>query len=848
MKRFPWKPFTTCLVLAVLAFGLAPAQDDPDKVPPKVKERPPMRPSVMRPAGSPTPIPFGPGAPAPGITPSPDSPQGPEPAPSPSPRPSRPVSDGLSRSSSGAGFNLQIYDADLFDFIDLICKQLEMDYLIDAKVQANKVNISIKKPVPREALMPILIDILRINGATIVKSGEIYHFVPIQEGKKYPSEIKRIKGREDVVGEELNTYIIPVQFMPAGELARILDEFKTDNTQIINLETYNILMISDFGDNLKKLLDIVEILDNGFFEVNMLELVPIQFNKAEDVTKDLTVVFSAGSNSTGIKFIAVPRLNSVLVVCRTPNAMDQVKKWIEKLDAPAARGVETFVYKVENTTATNIADILGQLFEDMGAQTGAVGPRQKTVATGEASTTASGQPSVPMGGQVIQPELKGTTKGGEGVAIQGLSGNVKIICDDLNNSLIIQGTQADYEFLLKTIKKLDVLPRQVLVEAKIIAVQLQGTLTYGVGAWLKGRGDADGNDIYPPTQGQFTPSDATKPGLTISTLFTFGLNGQRQVDLLLNTLESITKVQVLDSPALLVLDGNQATFNVGDEIPIATSSFTNPYLGGTTPDNNQYNITNTQIQYRSTGVSLNVAPRISAAGVVTMEIATEVSTPGEASKGLAGSPPISRAALNTTMVVQDGASVVLAGIIRERDGTSVAGLPGLSRIPVLGWLFGDSSKSKTRNELLVILTPHVIHTSEDLIKTSDAVQHSLKNINNFIRNKKKHREYGVYQPPEEKKKKDKKKDEAKKKKKEDGKKEEAKDGAGDETAAVAPPEPRPSADTNPDKEKPKDPEKIDIPEPAADPAKKPEPEPEPPKSSARTLPPESLAGPPPPGA
>lgn len=765
-KRKVWSFFLLIVLLSWLGAQEKPAShsaagkssQDKSKASKEPKQRTrdekssskPARPAELpRPArthtGTPRPIPFGPGMPAPGVTqPQPAAASGAAgPATSAAPAPgTKPAARGGQQ-----GFNLQIYDADLFEFIDMIAKQLDMDYLIDPNVTAAKVNISIKKPVPKEALMPILIDILRINGTTIVKSGDIFHFVPILEGKKYPSAIRMISSKAEVAGEELNTYIIPVQYMPSGELARILDEFKTDNTQIINLADFNVLMISDFGDNLKKLFDIIETLDDGFFEVNHLELVPVVFNKAEDVAKDLGIVFSGGgTTSNGVRFVALPRLNSVLVVCRSEKSMEEVKKWVEKLDAPAARGVDTFVYKVENTTASNIASVLAQLFSDTGAQvygnSGGAGANRggRAVPTGE-NVNASGQGSVPMGGQVIQPELKGTTKSGEIGAIQGLSGNVKIITDDLNNSLIIQGTQADYEFLMKTIRKLDILPRQVLVEAKIVSVDLNGNLSWGVSAYLKGR-----TDTTPPTTGSY--NDKSTGALSLSTLFTFGLNGRREVDILLSTLQSLTKTTVLDSPAILVLDGNQATFNVGTEIPIATSTFSNPYLNSSsTTTGTDYNVTNTTIQYRSTGVSLNVAPRISATGMVTLEIATEVSNAGEAAKGLAGSPPINRSALNTTMVVKDGASVVLAGIIRERNGSSVAGLPGIAKIPILGWLFGSSSKSTSRSEILIILTPHVVYDAEDLQKTSDVVQKSLKNINNYIRKKTKRKEFGVYQTP-----------------------------------------------------------------------------------------------------
>ena len=528
--------------------------------------------------------------------------------------------------------------------------------------------------------------------------------------------------------------------MPSGELSKILDEFKTDKTQIINYETNNILIITDFKDNLVKLLDIIKILDSGYFEVNKVELIPIRFNKAEDVSKDLEAVFGGGSQNSGIRFIPIPRMNSVLAVCRSAKALETVYKWVDKLDAPSAHGMETFVYKVENTTATNIADILSQLFSDMGAQTVTAGT-QRAVSTAE----TTGPAGLPSGGQTISPQLRGTTKGGEGTPIQGLSGNVKIITDELNNNLIIQGTQADYEFLLRTIKKLDTLPRQVLIEAKVIRVDLVGALSMGVSYYLQGR-----SNKYPPTTGAIQWSADSGPvGLSLNTLKVFGLNGSREVQVMITALETMSKVQIMESPTVLVLDGNEANINVGQEIPIATSTFSNPYLTGGTTDQTTpttYNPTNTQIQYRSTGVNLSVAPRISATGVVTLEVAVEVSSPGSAADGLAGSPPINRAVVQTTMVVRDQSSVVIAGLIHDNQNSSRSAVPLLGHIPILGWLFGTTTNDSNRSELIVILTPQVVHTTEGAVASSNAMMQNLDNINKFIQKKKEENEFGILKP------------------------------------------------------------------------------------------------------
>jgi general secretion pathway protein D len=675
---------------------------------------------VPIPAAKPEPPPAGQEAQPEGQEPKPE---GEAEAAEPAAAPPRPSQD--KTNVSAKGISLKYDDVDLFDFIDIVSGILNISYIVDPQV-SGRVNINMNTPVPKESLFEIFIDILRINGATIIKSGHIYHIVPIEESKKYPSEIEKIDADYSPEGSDLSTFVLPIEYLPSAEIAKLLDEFKTDKTQIINYVDYNILILTDFKDNLRKLLQIVKILDSGFFDVNKIELITVKFNKAEDLAKDLEAVFNAGSAASGIRFIAVPRLNAILAVCRSPKALESVYKWVEKLDTPMSTGQETFVYKVENTTATNIADILSQLFSDQGARVGTVSAPQRAIQTGEASADRAA-PGVPSGGQTIRPQLEGTMRGAaEYGVIQGLSGGVKIIVDELNNNLIIYGTQADYEFLLKTIKKLDVLPRQVLIEAKVIRVDLSDSLSLGVSYFLQQRSGA-----YPPTTGsiQWGSGEGGSPGLNLSTIAVFG---SREINAILTTLETISKIQVLNSPSVLVLDGNEATISVGTEIPIATSTYTNPWANNQDPN---YNITNTQIQYRSTGVNLSVSPRISASGIVTLEIAVEVSSPGDSAGGLGGSPPINASTVNSTLVVEDGKSVLIAGLIKEEDTNSRSAVPLIGHIPIFGWLFGSTTVSKTRTELIVILSPRVIHTTEAATDVTYSVLGTLNNINKAMSKK-----------------------------------------------------------------------------------------------------------------
>ncbi|HEY3132106.1 MAG TPA: secretin N-terminal domain-containing protein [Acidobacteriota bacterium] len=678
------------------------------------------------------------------------------------PRPTGPVITQVQ--PSAAGVNLLFSNAPLTTVIDVIMKELGYSYMVDPGVNGT-VNIQTSKPIKREDLFSTLELILKLNNAAVVKSGDIYLIVPIAEGIKTPHEILLdLKKKTEVVtpppkpasgttpppssaasapaeprvlsvqgptslGDEkgLVTVIIPLEFIPTSEMNPIIQQFMSGGATLLSYDPKNILIVTDFKPNIEKVKKIIELLDSRLFDINTTELIPVRYNRAADVAKDLNAVFGAGSDSSGVNLIPIERLNSILVIAHSQHVLDEVHKWLEKLDSPSSgMNVQTFVYQVENSTAGNIADILSQLYSDgSGLPSAATAEGQlQQQQYPQQQRPSSIRPQESMGARrgltsSLAPNLEGRPISQRSQAGGGslLGGNVKIIVNEFNNSLIIQSTEADYQYIERTIKQLDVLPRQVLIEAKVYSVELRDELSFGIAAFLEQRQQALATTAS--VGDKKTPSGA----LNAATRFIIGES--REIEATLNALRTKTNVRILEAPRLLALDGQQANINIGADVPVTTSSFGDPAISG-----NPAAFLN-QIQFRPTGTTLVLNPRISASGMVTMDLSIEVSS----AVGSTLTPTINRNYVETSLVVRDGHTIAIGGIISDSDTLDRSRVPLLGDLPILGALFGTTEKKHRRSELIILITPHVVGSVPQSDSVSSEFRRALKRAYDFVNDK-----------------------------------------------------------------------------------------------------------------
>jgi len=671
------------------------------------------------------------------------------PAAPPPPAPAEPPA-----AAGSARVSLHLENANMLQVIGIIAAELKMNYIVDPNVRG-AVNINTLGDLRQEDLLPLLQAILRANGATAVQSGSFWRIVQSKDAQRIPIAISQEADAAKLPADDrVIMNIVTLRFVTAADMSKILSVYLSETGQIVTHEPGNILMITDTSRSMKRLMELINVFDTDTLAKQRIRVFPVENARAADLVKDLTQIFSAyalSEKSTAVRFIPIERLNSILVVSGNPNVYADVQQWLGKLDQSVRKvGIQNFVYKVENGTAENLASLLSSLYGggrlatrtgggpgmSSGAMAGAPGGAfggaggggspGGAISLGGAAATAGGAGAAPVG-MATMPGAE--VSGGEiSVAASGgsLQGPVRIVPDLINNALLIQATPQDYETIRETLKQLDIIPRQVLIEAKVFEVDLTGALAFGVEAFLQQRSQANRSLL-----GQFSTAGGgsfPNPGLSFSTGTLLGR--ARELLFFLNAQENRGRTRVLSAPTVLASDNMTAHIQVGAEVPILTSQ--GVVAGAQAAGNSLF--TNT-IQQRDTGVILSVTPRINPSGMVTMQIQQEVSSPQPPTAGGINSPSILKRSVNTQATVKDGETIALGGIISENRIYSKSRVPLLGDIPGLGLLFGSTSYSVARTELIILLTPHVMQTVDEIQQATEEFKSGLKGLRKMLRDK-----------------------------------------------------------------------------------------------------------------
>ena len=596
-----------------------------------------------------------------------------------------------------APISLFLDNADIHQIIQIIGETLGINYVVDPNIQG-MVNINTAGNLQRSDLLPILETILRINGATIVQNGNFYEIVPATAALRQALPVQD-DAQPLRVDDQFVIQVVRMKFVSASEMSQLLSPYLSEGANIVVREAGNILLVTERRGNLLKLLEIVDVFDTNVFEGERVRLFPVENSLAADLVQDLVTVFAgyALSENGAIRFVAIERMNSVLVISPNIAVFDEVQKWLDRLDQPLqTSGVRNFVYRVRNGKAIEIQRVLSQLY----------GTKVQLSGIYQTPTGAVGAMSPPAG----QTPAQAGAGAEVGTAFLP-TGNVKIISDETNNALVIQATPQEYAIIEDTIEQLDILPIQVLIDAQIYEVVLDDSLAFGLSARLQNRGT-----LQPAqTTASFI---GNPPSLAVQT-FAF-IGRARELFMFLHASENRSRVRTLSAPSVLVSNNQTAQFTVGVDIPVPVSSAASGVQasgGGT--------LFAQTIQRRETGVIMQVTPLINDSGNVTLEISQEVSQVG--ALGPLG-PVIGQSAVTSTVVIRDGQTIVLGGFIRESNDLVRNRIPLLGRIPVLGGLFGSTSTTKNRTELVILITPHVIRNFEEADHATEELRDKLREI------------------------------------------------------------------------------------------------------------------------
>jgi len=616
---------------------------------------------------------------------------------------------------TGAGsYSLNFDDADLGEVAKVILSDiLGQNYVLSPKV-AGKVTLQTTEPLTKEELLPTLEMVLRMNNAALIKDGRIYHIEPTAEAL-YNSNLSSSRSG-------YQTRVIPVRNVAVQDIADIIKPLVHEKT-ILNVDSArNILVASGTADEIARVMDMINTFDIDVLKGRSFGLFPLAHVDPETVIKELEGIFyqkGKADKSEFFQFMPIERLNAVLAVTHQARYLRDIESWVYRLDrANTVIGGGVNVYKVQHADAEELAGTLNEIF------TGAAKKEKKAkVAPGKTASEISNKPAADKSASSKSSVSNQPT----GDAKVSNVGEVKIIADKANNAIVVVATPREYEVIQPIIEQLDILPLQVLIDATVVSVKLTDNLRYGIEWFIREGNTAIGSNLSRTGLGSgIRLSDLAANGVLAAA--TGGLSlvqNSGSVKAILHAQADKGNVNVISSPSLMVLNNQQAKINVGDQVPLQTGSTSVPIAGGT--DGATLAQSNT-IQYKDTGVTLEVTPRVNANGMVIMEIKQIVSAVVPTTTGVTTTATINKKEIESSVAVLDGETIALGGLIDDQNTETKNGIPFLYQLPLIGPLFGGTNYEKTKNELVILITPRVVKSKQDSRLVTNEFKHKLTGI------------------------------------------------------------------------------------------------------------------------
>ncbi|MFA1286912.1 type II secretion system secretin GspD [Xanthomonas campestris pv. olitorii] len=638
---------------------------------------------------------------------------------------------------------------------------LGQNYVIAPGVQGT-VTLATPNPVSPAQALNLLEMVLGWNNARMVFSGGRYNIVPADQalaGTVAPSTASPSAAR----GFEVR--VVPLKFISASEMKKVLEPYARPNAIVGTDPARNVITLGGTRAELENYLRTVQIFDVDWLSGMSVGVFPIQSGKAEKVAADLEKVFGEQSKtpSAGMfRFMPLENANAVLVITPQPRYLDQIQQWLDRIDS-AGGGVRLFSYELKYIKAKDLADRLSEVFggrgnggsssptlvpggvvnmlgnnsggadrdESLGSSSGATGGDIGGTSNGSSQSGTSGSfgGSSGSGGGMLQLQPSTNQNGSVTLEVEGDKVGVSAVAE--TNTLLVRSSAQAWSSIRDVIERLDVMPMQVHIEAQIAEVTLTGQLEYGVNWYFENavnapvNADGTGGAGLPSAAGRGIWGDVSGSVTNNGLAWTFlGKNAAA----IISALDRVTNLRLLQTPSVFVRNNAEATLNVGSRIPINSTSI-NTGLGSDSSFSS--------VQYIDTGVILKVRPRVTKDGMVFLDIVQEVSTPGArpAACTSASTTTVNSAACNvdintrrvkTEAAVQNGDTIMLAGLIDDSTSDGSAGLPILSKLPVVGALFGRKTQNKDRREVIVLITPSIVRNPQEARNLTDEYGQKFK--------------------------------------------------------------------------------------------------------------------------
>jgi general secretion pathway protein D len=593
------------------------------------------------------------------------------------------------------GYNLAFVDADVRRVVDAVLgSMMGVDYSVDPAVSGN-VTLRTAKPVTRESLIPLLEDALRSASAVILVQDGRYRVVP--------RERARSGGAMASEGAELSGYgteVVTLKNASASELGKLLEQFLGKEAVAAIDPTRNQILISGTESDRSAARTMIARFDVDSLASMNFQAYPLENVDPESLVRDLQAIFKPPFNIIGtrVRLVPLPRLRSVLAIATEAGDLARIEPWIRRLDSGVSGKPRLYSYGVQNGRARDLATALQRVFgTSIAASLSTQNSPSSSTPLSPAGTSSLADGSASQATPEPQPYSAGSDAGFSSTGSIG----PRIVPNEETNAILIYADGEQYELIRDALEKLDRPVAQVLIEATLAEVTLTKDFDLGVDwSFLDGKSNFD------------LRNSATALPAAVFPGFSYGYTSA-SAKVVLNALQSKTDVKVLSAPRLMVLNNQTATLQVGDQVPIVTQQAQSVVSPGAPIVNN--------VELRDTGVILKVTPRVNESGVVTLDIAQEVSDVARTTTSGINSPTIQQRRLSSTVTTRSGQMIALGGLIREATTRSKSGVPILSQIPVIGAAFGGQTTNATRTELIILLTPIVMRSPEEAQATVEEI-------------------------------------------------------------------------------------------------------------------------------
>jgi general secretion pathway protein D len=656
-----------------------------------------------------------------------------------------------SHDNENGGYRLNFEDADIKDVLQAVLgKILGLTYTIAPNV-TGRITIAATAPQSREDVLSTLETVLSLQGLSLTKVGATYRIAPLSLGGGAIDTQARAPG--------FGISIVLLKYTSVASMAKLLSGFLVDADGIRIASSLNAMVVRGPGPRREEIVRAITAFDADWMHQQAVSVFELKRSRPEDVIQELTRIFdidnSNGDTSGVIQFKAIRRLRAIMVISKNPMLVRRAGVWIRRLDHKESGASDAvFVYRPRYRDAKDLTRMVNSLFgqgdnnADNAPQTsgsGLNGPKpsgsdpsaQRPIGISSAPFAgglSSGGLGTPGGGQTAgsaggpqNGSLGGTgsgglTAGGAGGGLQGTladpveasqnggsgRGRLKLSADVSNNTIVAYTDGETYSKVLALLRQLDIAPLQVAVNVIIAEVQLNDELKYGIQFFLNSRNNRGSLGLN-DTATQILASKL--PG------FNFLVGGASSPDVVISALDSISKVHILSSPSIVVMENRPATLEVGNQVPVVTQQAQSTLTAGAPTLNS--------VTYLDTGIILKIIPRIGQNGFVAMDLDQEISSvvPDNTGSTTSLTPTISKRRIASAISVKSGQSVLLAGLITDTRQQQKGQVPFVGD---LGDILGHKDNSFARTELVVFIRPVIVRDGKDAEEVADDFKHHLK--------------------------------------------------------------------------------------------------------------------------